>query len=359
MNRLISTATLAIVAVCTLSACQKPVPPAAQPRPVKLLAVNASAVQGKVELAGEVRARVESALGFRVGGKIIARRVEAGQRVKKGQVLAELDPRDYILATAAAGSQVQAAKADLEVAKSEYKRLLELRANSFVSELDLDRKRVAVSAAEGRLASLESNASLEKNRVDDALLRADADGVITNVQADIGMVVAAGQPVLSLAQDGARDIAVEFPEDRRQLANLNSAVVSLWAQPDAKYPAKLRELSAIADPVTRTFRARYSIEAPAQALALGQSATLHIDLPSQSAAIKLPTTALLGDHGQTKVWSYDPQSSTVKGMKVQVLGIDGNQVLVGGLHNGQQIVIAGVHILIEGQKVRPLSEPAP
>jgi RND family efflux transporter MFP subunit len=169
------------------------------------------------------------------------------------------------------------------------------------------------------------------------------------------MVVAAGQPVLSLAQDGARDIAVEFPEDRRQLASLSQAVVSLWAQPDAKYPAKLRELSAIADPVTRTFRARYSIDAPPQALALGQSATLHIDLPAQSAAIKLPTTALLGDHSQTKVWGYDPQSGTVKGIKVQVLGIDGNQVLIAGLHDGQQVVVAGVHVLIEGQKVRPLS----
>ena len=355
MNRFLAPLLLPLILTLSLSACQKPTPPAAAIRPVKLITVNASAVQGHIELAGEVRARVESALGFRVGGKIIARHVEAGQRVKKGQVLAELDPRDYVLATQSANSQVQAAQADLDIAKSEYRRLQELRSNGFVSEFDLDRKRVAVSAAEGRLRSLQSSAALEKNRVSDALLRADADGVIINIQADIGTVVAAGQPVLSLAQDGARDVVVEFPEDRRQLAKQTQASVSLWAQPDAKYSATLRELSAVADPMTRTFRARYSIEAPAQALALGQSATLRIELPTQQATIKLPTTALLGDHSQTKVWLFDDKSGVVKGVPVQVLGIDGNQVLVGGLTNGQQVVVAGVHVLIEGQKVRPLT----
>ncbi|HEX5359922.1 MAG TPA: efflux RND transporter periplasmic adaptor subunit [Fluviicoccus sp.] len=341
-----------------LSGCGKPPAPVEKPRPVKLLTVDAGATQGRVELAGEIRARVESPLGFRVAGKIISRQVEAGQRVRKGDVLARLDPRDYTLASSAAASQVDAAKADLDLARAEYKRFQELRSQQFVSDLDLDRKRVAVSAAEARLKSLQSQSSLETNRVEDAILRADADGVITQLHADAGQVVAAGQPVVSLAQDGPRDIAVEFPEDRTKAARLPGATAALWAQPQKQYAATLRELSAVADPVTRTFRARYSVDAPVTALALGQSATLTIPLPSQQGGIRLPTTALVGDHNISKVWQFDPASGKLRGVPVQVVGIEGNEVLVSGLQPGAKIVTAGVHVLSEGQVVRPLGEAA-
>jgi len=341
-----------------LSACNKAPPPEEKPRPVKLITVGVAAVQGRMELAGEVRARTESALGFRVGGKIMARHVEAGQRVRKGQALARLDPRDYALAQSAAQSQVAAAQADLDVARAEYRRYQELRAKNFVSELDLERKRVAAAAAEARLAGVQSGASLEGNRLEDAVLRADADGVITSVQADVGEVVAAGQPVLALAQEGAREIAVEFPEDRTPLARIGTAEVTLWARPGVKFPARLRELAAAADPVTRTFRARYSVQAPADALALGQSATVHLTLPTQKGGMKLPTTALLEDHGKTRVWQFDAEKGVLKSVPVQIAGIDGNEVVVAGLPAGAQVVVAGVHVLSEGQKVRPLTAPA-
>ena len=352
-------ASLMLGSALTLSACSKPPAPVEKPRPVKLMTVTAGSVQGQVELAGEVRARVESPLGFRVGGKIVSRQVETGQRVKRGQVLAQLDPRDFTLAKSAAGSQVAAARADLDLARAEFKRFQELRTQQFVSDLDLDRKRVAVSAAEARLSSLQSSSSLESNRLEDAVLRADADGVITALQADVGQVVAAGQPVATLAQEGPREIAVEFPEDRPALSKLSGATVTLWAQPGKHYLATLRELSASADPATRTFRARYSVEAPVGALALGQSATLSIPLPAQNGGIKVPTTALVGDHSQTKLWQFDAKSGQVHGIPVQVLGIDGNEVLVGGVPDGARIVVAGVHVLIEGQKVRPLETAAP
>lgn len=338
-----------------LVACDKAPPPVEKPRPVKLITVGAASVQGQVELAGEVRARTESALGFRVPGKIIARQVEAGQRVHKGDVLARLDPRDYALAQSSAESQVAAAQADLEVAQAEYRRYQELRGKNFVSELDLDRKRVAAAAAEARLTGVKSGAALESNRLEDAVLRADADGVVTGVLADAGEVVAAGQPVVSLALDGAREVAVEFPEDRTPLARLGRAEVSLWAQPGVKYPAQLRELAAAADPVTRTFRARYSVRAPAGALALGQSATLRLILPTQKGGTRLPTTALVEDHGQTRVWQFDPAAGVIKSVPVKVAGIDGNEVIVAGLTSGAQVVVAGVHVLSEGQKVRPLT----
>lgn len=339
-----------------LYACS-PAPEAAPPvRPVKLMTVEEGSVSGHIELAGEVRARVESRLGFRVGGKIAGRSVEAGQRVRRGQELARLDPRDYALQQSSAQSRVVAAQADYDVAMAEYRRYAELRQKNFVSELELERKRVAAAAAEARLADARSGASLEGNRLDDAVLRADADGVITSVEADAGEVVNAGQPVVQLAQDGPREIAVEFPEDRTQLARIGKAEVSLWAQPGVKYPARLRELSAAADPVTRTFRARYSVQAPANALQLGQSAALTLALPAQKGAgTRLPTTALTDDHGSTRVWLYDPQAGSVKRVPVQVVGIDGNDVLVAGLAPGQQVVVAGVHVLGEGQKVRPLA----
>ena len=346
---------LLITSSLLLSACEKPPVAADKPRLVKLISVQTSSSQQSLDLAGEIKARVESPLGFRVAGKIVRRLVETGQTVHKGQALAELDPRDYELAKTASTSQLTAAKSDLALAEAEYKRFQELQTKQFVSELDLDRKRVAVSAAAARLKSLESNVSLDSNRIADTILRADSDGVVSQVQADVGMVVSAGQPIVTVAQQGAREIVVEFPEDRRTIAaQYPQAQVSLWAQPQAKYPAQLRELSAVADPVTRTFRARYSIQAPSNALALGQSATLHLNLQGQSGLIKLPTSALVGKGQQTTVFVFNPQSQKLQSQAVQVAGVDGNEVIVAGLQQGQQVVVAGVHVVHEGQVVRPL-----
>lgn len=347
-----------VAATLALFACSEA--PQAEPpaRPVKLLTVGTAAVAPSFELAGEVRARVESKLGFRIAGKIVSRRVEAGQRVRRGEELARIDPRDYQLAQTAADSAVTARRADLEIAQSEYRRFQDLRKQGYVSEQELERKRVALSAAESALKQAESGASLEGNRVDDTVLRADADGVVTQTLADVGEVVEPGAPVLLLAQDGAREVLVEFPEDRTPLARIARAEVSLWAVPGVKYPAQLRELAGAADPVTRTFRARYSIKAPAGALALGQSATLTLRLPAQKAGMRLPTTALTGDNSGTRVWVYDAATSTVKRVPVQVAGLDGNDVLVAGLADGAQVVVAGVHVLTEGQKVRPMDAPA-
>ncbi|MDQ8036222.1 MAG: efflux RND transporter periplasmic adaptor subunit [Pedobacter sp.] len=354
MNRtLLATFILAGTAL-TLSACSRQEPPAAPERPVKLLTVGESHVGASTEFAGEVRARIESDLGFRVSGKIISRLVEAGQRVRKGQELARLDPRDFQLSDQSASAQLIAAKAQLENARSEFRRYEELAKKGYVSQTDLDRKRVELSAAEAQHDQATSGMSLEKNRLVDTSLRADADGVVTSVEADVGEVVSAGQPVIRVAQDGAREIEVEFPEDRTQLAKAAKAEVRLWARPGSSYPATLRELAAAADPVTRTFRARYTVKAPADAMALGQSATLQLRLPViSSGAARLPTTAIMGEKNQTQVWIYDAKSSLVHRQPVQIAGADGNDVLLAGLKPGQQVVIAGVHVLSEGQKVKP------
>ncbi len=348
-----------------LYACKPAATPEAPPRPVKVITVGSSGIAPSTELAGEVRARVESRLGFRVNGKILSRSVEAGQRVKRGQELARIDARDYQLAVSSASAAKSAAEADLANARNELKRFEELRKQGFVSETELERKRVALSLAEANVARAGSGSSLEQNRLGDTVLRADAAGVIVSVEADAGEVVSAGQPVVVLAQDGARDIAVEFPEDRIPLAKAARADVSLWAQPGVTYPAKLRELAAAADPITRTFRARYSVQAPPGALALGQSASVTLKLPTVGKGTRLPTTALVSANSATQ--KFAPGASTlvwvladgaVKRVPVQVVGIEGNDVLVAGLADGAQVVVAGVHVLTDGQKARPLAADA-
>jgi len=345
---------LLALAALALHACSGGDEAAPPPRPVKLLTVGESSVTPVVELAGDVRARVESRLGFRVAGKIVARRVETGQRVRRGDELARIDARDYQLARSAADSQLTASRADVELARSELKRFEELRQQGYVSEQELQRQRTRLAGAEAALRQAESGAALENNRLGDAVLRADADGVVIRVDADVGEVVETGKPVITLAHDGARDVVVEFPEDRAALARIARADVALWAQPGRHYPATLRELSASADPVTRTFRARYSVQAPAGALALGQSASVRLTLPAQKGGSKLPTTALVEHHGNTTVWLFDAAAGTVKRVPVQLAGLDGNEVVVAGLPPGAQVVVAGVHTLAEGQHVRPL-----
>lgn len=348
-----------VAGVLSLHACsdaQETPPP---PRPVKLMTVGSAAVGPTIELAGEVRARVESRLGFRVAGKIIARSVEAGQRVKRGQVLARIDPRDYQLALQAAQSNRAAAEQELSRARSDLDRFESLKQQGYVSAAELDRARTVLAAATAAHEQATSLLGLEENRHADTMLRADADGVIVSVHTDVGEVVEIGVPVMVLAHDGAREIAVEFAEDRSALARVASAEAYLWADPTQRFPATLRELSASADPVTRTFRARYSVKAARGALALGQSATLVLKVPADprvsAGIIRLPSTALVGDHGASMVWVFDPEASAVKRQPVQVAGLDGNDVLVAGLADGAQVVIAGTHKLAEGQRVRPLT----
>ncbi|MFZ5722204.1 MAG: efflux RND transporter periplasmic adaptor subunit [Pseudomonadota bacterium] len=354
---------IVLVSGLSLHACSQKQVVDAPVRPVRVITVGTTGIAPAAELAGEVRARIESRLGFRVSGKIVSRTVEAGQRVKRGQELARIDARDYQLAHASAGAEVAAAQADLDNARNELQRFADLRTRGFVSETEIERKRVALSLAEANFTRAKNSVSLESNRLGDTVLRADADGVIVSVEADAGEVVEAGRPVVILAQDGAREIEVEFPEDRTPLAKIATAEVSLWAQPGVTYPAKLRELSAAADSVTRTFRARYSVQAPAGALALGQSASIVLRLPVIGKGVRLPTTALVGADGATpgekaatQVWVLD--NGIVKRVPVQIAGIEGNDVLVSGLADGTQVVTAGVHVLAEGQKARPLTVTA-
>lgn len=340
----------ALTCVAVLAACQPAIEPPMPPRAVRTIVIGMSEVTPAYELSGEVKARVESRLGFQVGGRIATRKVDLGQRVSKDEVLASIDPRDLALAWQAAQARVDSAKADLTLAQSERDRFAELRKQGYVPDNALDAKEATLSAARSRFEEARAQLEMQGNQKDYAILHADADGVVVGVEADVGEVVAVGQPVIRVAHDGDRDVEVVFPEDKLVLAKTAKADAALWAAPDKLYPSTLRELSASADPITRTFIARYSVQAEPADFQLGQTAIIKLRVPQQQ-AVTLPTTALFEHNGASNVWLFHPDKSTVSRKTVEMMGVDGNAVLVAGLQPGQIVVTAGVHILVDAQKV--------
>ncbi len=346
------------VTVLLLAACSKPMPTEEPIRAVKVITVGLARSDAAAEFAGEVRARVESRLGFRVGGKIVRRQVELGQRVKAGQVLAQLDPQDYALAAQAARAQVAAAQSSHDLAAADFKRYQDLRARNFISAAELERRDASLKGAAAQLAQARAQASAQGNQASYTALVADAPGVVTAVDAEPGQVVAAGAPVVRLAQDGPRDVVFAVPEDQVAQIRTGAAVeVRAW-NGATRTKGAVREVAASADPVTRTFGVKVAIQAQ-DTLALGSTVTVLLPARQSSAApvIKLPTSALRQDGKLTAVWVLDKPSMTVRLQPVQIATVDGNEVvLAGGLQPGMQVVVAGVHVLAPGQKVKIFKE---
>ena len=337
-----------------LIACK---PPENRPEPVravKLLQIQASDVHAGVEFAGEVRARVESRLGFRVAGKLVARHVELGQRLKPGQRLADLDPRDYELSADAARAQVRAAQTQLELAQADFKRYRELKDQSFISGAELERRETTLKAAQAQWDQAQAQSRAQANQLGYTRLMADSGGVVTAIEAEVGQVLAAGTPVVRVAQEGANDVVIALPEDKLGLLKVGQTVaVKPWGTgPETK--AQVRDIAASADAVTRTFTVKLSLP-KGDGLPLGS--TVQVVLPrtdvwSRQPAIQLPTSALRQEGGKTAVWVLDAASMTVRLQAIEIGTADGNQVVVSsGLQAGQEVVVAGVHVLSPGQKV--------
>jgi RND family efflux transporter MFP subunit len=351
---------LAVVVV--LTACSKPQPVQEPVRAVRTLTVSEAAAGATLEYAAEVRARTESRLGFRVGGKMVRRAVDLGDSVARGQVLAQLDPQDLRLGQEAAQAALSAARANLDQASADFKRFKELRDQGFISSAELERRETALKSAQAQHQQALAQAGTQGNQAAYASLTADASGVVTGVEAEPGMVVGAGTPVLRLAHDGPRDVVFSVPEDKiglvKALAEQGAVLqVRLWSNQSEPLPAKVRELAAAADPVTRTYQVKADIGRPD--VKLGQTATVLVSLPQAVGVTKLPLSALIEHQGQSSVWLVDSGSMTVKPQAVRVAGAEGNQVLVAsGLQPGQVVVTAGVHVLTSGQKVRLFRETA-
>lgn len=340
-------------ALCVLSACSKPVPADEPLRAVKVMTVGEDALHANAEFSGEVQARVESRLGFRVGGKIIRRSVELGQKVKAGAVLAQLDPQDYKLSVDAARAQTAAAATNLDLATANFKRYQALREQNFISSAELERHETTLKAAQAQFDQAQAQWKGQGNQAGYTTLVADVSGVVTSVDAEVGQVVGAGTPVVRIAQDGARDVVFAVPEDKVQAVQVGSrARVTAWASNTA-LQATVREVAASADPVTRTFVVRLALDA-ANTLPLGATVSVTLDAFAQGGkpVLKLPTSAFLRDGNASAVWVLDSASMTVKLTPVEIATADGNAVVVSrGLTPGMQVVSAGVHVLQPGQKV--------
>jgi membrane fusion protein, multidrug efflux system len=344
---------LLLAALGVLSACSKPVPAEEPVRAVKVIRVGAGTQSANAEYAGEVQARVESRLGFRVAGKIIRRPVELGQRVKAGQVLAQLDPQDYKLSETAARAQLAAAATNRDLAAADFKRYQELKEQNFISGAELERRDSVLKAAQAQYDQARAQLSSQGNQAAYTTLVADVAGVVTAVDAEVGQVVAAGTPVLRIAQDGARDVLFAVPEDKVQALRVGGAAqVQQWST-RATVQGTVREVAASADPVTRTYAVRVALNAK-DALPLGSTVSVTAAALGHAgqAVIKLPTSALLQDGNSSAVWVLDSASMTVKLNPVKILTADGNEAVVAsGLTPGMQVVSAGVHVLQPGQKV--------
>ena len=250
--------TLALLGGLALAACSKPEPAPEPVRAVRTPTVGPDSAGGSHEFAAEVKARTESRLGFRVGGKIVRRNADLGDPVRRGQVLAQIDAQEFKLGQDAARAGLAAAQANRDQSAADYRRLKELRDLGFVSSADLARRDTTLKASQAQLDQAKSQASVQSNQAGYAVLTADASGVITGVDADLGTVVAAGAPVLRVAHDGPRDLVFSVPEDKAGVikalgAQPGSFKVRLWGASGESLSANLREIAAAADPVTRIF----------------------------------------------------------------------------------------------------------
>lgn len=345
-----------VASALVLAACSKPEPAPEPVRAVRTLVVGAAAVDGSHDYAAEVRARTESRLGFRVGGKLLRRPVDLGATVKPGQLLAQLDPQDLKLGQESAQAALRSAQANLALSEAEFKRYKDLRDQGFISGLELERREAALTAARNSAEQARAQAAVQGNQAAYTTLLADVAGVVTAIEAEPGAVLGAGTPVLRVAHDGPRDVVFTVPEDRvaafrALLGKAGALQVKLWADGKTDVPATVREVAAAADAATRTFQVKADVGNAA--LRLGQTATVRLPGAPGVQALRLPLAAVLEQQGKASVWLLDAASMTVKAQPIEVAGADGNHVLVkGGLTAGQEVIAAGVHVLTPGQKVK-------
>jgi len=354
----------AVAAACALlAACSDPPAPVPVVKPVFVTTVTPATSAETRAFTSVVRARVETELGFRTGGKVVERLVEVGDAVKPGQALARLDTADYRLAVTAAADQVQAAAVEAQQAASDEARLRRLLADGSVGAADHERQKARADAASARLDQAHRQLDLARNRESYATLVAPYAGLITALRFERGQVVSEGQPVLSLARDGEREIVADLPEEWVGRARTLAATATPWH--DAKSPLRLvlRELSPLASAQGRTFRVRYAAapESRAQVAALPLGSTVQLNLsapPAGPAATLLPVTALLKASGSAGVWVLDAKGSGLVFKPVQVVAIDDASAQVTGLTAGSRVVSVGAQKLDAGITVRAI-ERAP
>ena len=335
-----------------LSACSHKDTPQPPPRPAMVMQPIAAST-ALSSYAGEVAARVQPQLAFRIGGKVVKRLVDAGDKVTTGQLLAELDPQDAQLQRTAAEAALTSAVSAERVAKSELARYQQLLAPNAISRSQFDQVDNQYKAAAAALQQAKSQYNVAVNQADYTQLRAPANGVIVQRQVEAGQVVTAGQDVYTLAAAGDREVLIGLPEQDVPRFHVGQAVtVTVWSQPDVRYPAHVRELSPAAD-TTRTFATRIAFDQANPAVDIGQSARVYAADARTASALTVPLSAVTAEQGAPYVWVLNPTTSTIKRTTITLGAYDRDSVpVLSGLKPSDWIVVAGVQLLRDGQKIQ-------
>jgi RND family efflux transporter MFP subunit len=350
-----------VLAVCAVIALAAPLagctsesaPYVAVPQPVRAASVTYSAAAEARSYTGTIKPRYESDLGFRVSGKIIERLVNIGDRIAPGMTLARLDASDYRLSLESAEAELNAARSSLKQAEADEKRYAALNEKKWVSDANYEQKKATADEARGRFERATRALALAKNQLAYTDLLATEAGVITALPVEVGQVVSAGQLIARVARLDELEAVVSIPESRIDGDRNAAATVTLWADADRVYAAKLREISPQADPATRTYQVRYSLLTPDAAITLGKTATVHLASLGAGQRAKLPLAAVFRDQGQPSVWLIDEVHGRLIKKSVEVSAwTETSAIISGGLAAGQKVVAAGVHKLDAGTPIR-------
>ncbi|RKR45889.1 efflux RND transporter periplasmic adaptor subunit [Paraburkholderia sp. BL17N1] len=354
---------LVLAGAVTLAACSKQQAAAPEPRPVVAVAVHAdgSATQA-ASLPGEVQARYSTPLSFRVGGKIVERRVRLGDVVKNGQIVARLDPADQQKNAASAQAQLAAAQHALVYAKQQLDRDQAQAKENLIAPAQLEQTTNAYASALAQRDQAAQQAALSKDQLQYTTLAADHAGVITAEQADTGQNISAGQAVYNLAWSGDIDVVCDVPESALAALSVGqTANVTLAALPGRKFTARVRELSPAADPQSRTYRAKLTLDNPGPDVRLGMTADIELatqanDSANQHGSFTVPATALFHDGTQPAVWIVRAVDNALELRRVTVTRYNERTVVIGqGLKDGERVVLQGVHTVTAGEKVRAIA----
>ena len=340
-----------------LVACQQPAEPPPPPRPALVTIVGAAATDKAMVLVGEVKSRYESNTSFRVNGKIIERKVEVGSFVKKGQIIARIDATDANLSAQAAIADVRSAEANYALAKAEVERQRQLVEKKFISQSALDIREAELKTSAARVQQAKAQSAASGNQTRYAALIADRDGVITQIKAEPGQVVQAGEMVAQIVDTKHIEVLIAVPESRMVALKAGDKVaIKLWAKIGAEdektYAGTVREIAPAANSSTRAFDVRVTIDDADEAVRLGMTAGVHF-MDEQTADIEVPLSAVTQINGQNTLWVIDKNGiAHPRAINIGQFTEDGVNV-ISGLQKGEMIAIAGIHTLVKGQKVQP------
>ncbi|MDR3532094.1 MAG: efflux RND transporter periplasmic adaptor subunit [Rhodopila sp.] len=354
-----SAAALAWLGLALLGACHAKPPPTPDIRPVRTVVATARPEGEPVSLTGHIRARTEESVAFRVDGRMIARRVDVGQQVQPGQVVAELDPQNEQNAVQAAEAKLAAAQAVLMQARNDYARQQVLVRQGWSTHVQFDAAEQAFHSAEANVDAAGALLRIAKDLLDYTQLRADSAGSVTATGAEAGEVVHAGQMIVTVAHDDGADAVFDVPASLMRQVSRDAVIdISLTDDPSVRATGQVREVAPQADPVTQSFRVKVGLAGWPKAMRLGATVTGQTRLLATD-GIELPATVLTAADDRPAVWVVDPATQEVS-LRPVGLRQQGSStiVVVDGLKGGELVVSAGVHALRPVEKV-PLAGAAP